>query len=86
MLVLFINLQMKYAVETTETTLVQSRDEVMFHIATQLEEKDMLKADKIRTGCGSKLCHFGILSADKCRNHCSLCIDCRSVLGSNPEG
>ena len=40
----------------------------------------------IRTGCGSKLYHFGILSADKCRNHCSLCIDCRSVLGSNPEG
>ena len=33
-----------------------------------------------------QLCHFGILSADKCRNHCSLCIDCRSVLGSNPEG
>ena len=29
---------------------------------------------------------FGILSADKCRNHCSLCIDCRSVLGINPEG
>ena len=33
-----------------------------------------------------RLCHFGILSADKCRDHCSLCIDCRSVLGSNPEG
>ena len=30
--------------------------------------------------------HFGILSADKCRNQCSLCIDCRSVLGINPEG
>ena len=45
-----------------------------------------IKADTIRTGCGSKLCHFGILSADKCRDHCSLCIDCRSVLGSNPEG
>ena len=43
----------------------------------------------MRKGCGSKLCHFGILSAsdaEKCANHCSLCIDCRSVLGINPEG
>ena len=23
---------------------------------------------------------------EKCANHCSLCIDCRSVLGINPEG
>ena len=33
--------------------------------------------------------HFGILSAsdaEKCANQCSLCIDCRSVLGINPEG
>ena len=48
-----------------------------------------LSADKIRKGCGSKLCHFGILSAsdvEKCANHCSLCIGCRSVLGINPEG
>ena len=46
-------------------------------------------ADKVRKGCGSKLCHFGILSpsdAEKCANHRSLCIDCRSVLGTNPEG
>ena len=48
-----------------------------------------MKADKMRKGCGSKLCHFGILSAsdaEKCANHCSLCIDNRSVLGINLEG
>ena len=55
----------------------------------QLQAGVHYSADKIRKGCGRKLCHFGILSAsdaEKCANHRSLRIDCRSVLGINPEG